>query len=342
MRGFGQHLRALPAGRTARRKSRVNSASAYLASSSASVVLPQPGGPHSTIECTRPDSIGGATRCRAPAGGAARPFRRACADACVRRADATHRDRRRAGRGRLRGGRRSCGPIGRDGTGDRDTIASRRRGSRGEAKTSNAAPCWRFRFADPTSRRRHAHFFHALAGAEFVVHPQPGAVATVVQRLDLRWRSTIAAEVRDTAGVDPQVAIAGLDGCDAVQLQAHGLVGEFLGEACDDVVVELPDQRCVVGDVAFVAGDAAQGNVRIGRAAEGGVIQGAETEPDPALVAIDPDAAHTTDCAVADARGLDVDLVQHRSTPVARRIARQVRRPGRRPPRHPWFRCQCQ
>src|SRR3546814_12504067 len=34
----------------------LNLASAYLASSNARVVLPQPGGPHSTIECKRPAS----------------------------------------------------------------------------------------------------------------------------------------------------------------------------------------------------------------------------------------------------------------------------------------------
>ncbi|QNG74488.1 hypothetical protein EIELFIGP_03334 [Stenotrophomonas maltophilia] len=47
-----------------------NSASAYSASSSASVVLPQPGGPHRIIECTRPDS----TARRSALSGASRRF----------------------------------------------------------------------------------------------------------------------------------------------------------------------------------------------------------------------------------------------------------------------------
>src|SRR3546814_15342452 len=89
------------------------------------------------------------------------------------------------------------------------------------------------------------------------------SLAQVVQRLDPRRRGAFRTEVGDAAGIDPQVMAAGLDGGDPVELQAHGLLGEFLPQAFDHALVELADQHRVVGHVALVAGDPAQ---EIGRA----------------------------------------------------------------------------
>src|SRR3546814_6037595 len=81
----------------------------------------------------------------------------------------------------------------------------------------------------------------AGAGAQHVVDAQPGALAQVVQRLDPRRRGALRAEVGDAAGIDPQVVAAGLDGGDPVELQAHGLLGEFLPQAFDHALVELAE-----------------------------------------------------------------------------------------------------
>ena len=80
------------------RGERMNSASARRAISRASVVLPVPGGPQRISECSCPRSSAWRSGLPGRAPAPARRTRRACADACGRRAAAAHRRaRRRAG-----------------------------------------------------------------------------------------------------------------------------------------------------------------------------------------------------------------------------------------------------